>query len=107
MKVVRFLMCHFLHLKLLIFILEGGIITDATQYDGITHVVVVTGWGFDKTSGLDFWTVRNSEGTYWGEQGYYRVQRGINAYNMETGVCEWATPTQESVNAVIADAALP
>ena len=56
--------------------------------------------------GIDYWVVRNSFGTYWGEQGYYRVERGINAFNMESGVCEWATPTQESVDALVAAAAL-
>jgi hypothetical protein len=85
----------------------GGIITDATQYDGITHVVALVGWGTEAETGLDYWAVRNSFGTYWGEQGFYRVQRGINAFNMETGVCEWATPTAESVEALIQSAALP
>jgi cathepsin X len=84
----------------------GGIITDDTAYDGITHVVSLVGWGTDTDLGLDYWVVRNSFGTYWGEQGYYRVERGINAFNMETGVCEWATPTQDSVDAIVASAAL-
>jgi cathepsin X len=84
----------------------GGIITDATQYPGITHVVVLVGWGHDDATNLDYWVVRNSFGTYWGEQGFYRVERGINAFNMETGVCEWATPTQDSVDALIASAAI-
>ena len=104
----------------------GGVITDATAYPGITHVVALVGWGTDYDSeeakqatakaagreekteggGIDYWVVRNSFGTYWGEQGYYRVERGINAFNMESGVCEWATPTQESVDALVAAAAL-
>ena len=83
----------------------GGIITDATEYPGITHVVALVGWGTE--SGLDYWVVRNSYGTFWGEQGFYRVQRGINAFNMESGVCEYATPTQESVDALVAAASLP
>ena len=63
----------------------GGVITDATPYPGITHVVALVGWGTDAETGVDFWAVRNSFGTYWGEQGFYRVQRGINAFNMEVG----------------------
>jgi hypothetical protein len=84
----------------------GGVITDATPYPGITHVVALVGWGTD-SDGLDYWAVRNSFGTYWGEQGFYRVQRGINAFNMESGVCEWATPTAESVQTLVDAAALP
>lgn len=71
----------------------GGVITDATAYPGITHVVALVGWGTDEASGLDYWAVRNSFGTYWGEQGFYRVQRGINAFNME--VEEEGRATQE------------
>lgn len=85
----------------------GGIITDDTKYEGITHVVVLVGWGTDPVTGLDYWVLRNSFGTFWGEAGFYRVQRGINAFNMESGVCEWATPTQDSVNSLVASAALP
>jgi hypothetical protein len=84
----------------------GGVITDATPYPGITHVVALVGWGTD-SDGLDYWAVRNSFGTYWGEQGFYRVQRGINAFNMESGVCEWATPTAESVQTLVDAAVLP
>lgn len=85
----------------------GGVITDDTAYPGITHVVSLVGWGTDADTGLDYWAVRNSFGTFWGEQGFYRVQRGINAFNMESGVCEWATPTQDSVDGLVSAAALP
>ena len=85
----------------------GGVITDATAYPGITHVTVLVGWGTDPDTGLDYWALRNSFGTFWGEQGFHRLQRGINAFNMESGVCEWATPTQDSVDAIVKNAALP
>ena len=80
----------------------GGVITDATRYDGITHVVTVVGWATDPASGLEAWIVRNSFGTQWGELGYYRQKVGDDIYNMESSMCAWATPDDESVGALLA-----
>jgi hypothetical protein len=35
--------------------------------------------------------VRNSWGTHWGEDGFFRVVRGVNNINIE-GDCDWAVP---------------
>ena len=76
----------------------GGVITDTTRYEGITHVVTVTGWGVDRASGAPYWVVRNSFGTAWGELGYYRQLMGKDIYNMESHACAWATPARESTD---------
>lgn len=34
-----------------------------------------------------YWEIRNSWGTYWGELGFFKLQRGINALNLEAGDC--------------------
>lgn len=39
-----------------------------TQHDHATNVV-----GFGSSSGQEYWLMRNSWGTYWGESGYMRV----------------------------------
>ena len=39
------------------------------QYD---HVVAVVGWGTDGTT--EYWIIRNSWGSGWGEQGHIRVK---------------------------------
>lgn len=49
-----------------------GIFT-APQVGDINHAVNVVGWGYDPTLGADYWLVRNSWGTSWGENGYIRL----------------------------------
>ena len=46
----------------------------------LDHATNVVGWGKDETKG-DYWIMRNSWGTSWGESGYMRMKiqdgRGI------------------------------
>jgi len=44
----------------------------------VNHAVLVVGYGTDATTGLDYWLVKNSWGTNWGEDGYFQIQRGVN-----------------------------
>lgn len=43
--------------------------------DGLNHGVVGVGYGSDDATGLDYWVIRNSWGTSWGESGYMRAAR--------------------------------
>ncbi|XP_040577317.1 cathepsin L [Lepeophtheirus salmonis] len=55
---------------------EKGIYID--NYCSSTNVdlaVLVVGYGTDKASGLDYWLVKNSWGTSWGDQGYIKMAR--------------------------------
>jgi len=81
----------------------GGVIDDTTRYAGITHVVVVVGWGSD--AGGQHWIVRNSFGSEWGELGHYRQRIGVDVYNMESHACAWATPAVDSVASLLKRAA--
>ncbi len=58
------------------FAYESGVFTGcAKATSDIDHAVVVVGYGNDAASGLDFFIVRNSWSTAWGEAGYMRLLR--------------------------------
>ena len=63
---------------------RGGVFAGCSQDDRPNHAVVVVGYGTDYHSGVDYWLVKNSHGTHWGDQGYMRIQRGVNMCGIET-----------------------
>lgn len=48
------------------------------------HAVLVTGYGVDKETGLKYWSVKNSWGSGWGENGYFRILRGTDECGIES-----------------------
>jgi len=57
--------------------LYGGGVFDGCDYSkniAVNHVVQLVGYGTDSKDG-DYWIVRNSWGTEWGEDGYIRLKR--------------------------------
>jgi len=48
-----------------------------------THAVVIVGWGESQDLGK-YWIVKNSWGRDWGEDGYFRIERGTNAHAIES-----------------------
>lgn len=69
----------------------SGVIQDPTQYNLTTHVVAITGWGVSD-KGINYWIGRNSFGTIWGEGGWFKLERGVNALDIEKHTCAWAVP---------------
>ena len=69
---------------------EGGIYCDDSQPTETTHEVSIVGWGVSE-DGQKFWNVRNSWGTHWGEQGFFRICKGVNNILIESS-CAWGTP---------------
>jgi len=53
---------------------EEGIYAGCNQTNpDIDHAVVLVGYGSDSTG--DYWLVRNSWGTKWGENGFIKIRR--------------------------------
>ena len=73
----------------------GGIFEDHTGDKDIDHIISVVGWGVE--NGTKYWIIRNSWGTHWGEQGFFRLIRGINNIAVESE-CAWATPKDTWTN---------
>jgi len=67
----------------------GGVFCDDTGDLEIVHDISVVGYGVDGDQ--PYWLVRNSWGTHWGEQGFFKVCRGSNNIAIESD-CSWGTP---------------
>lgn len=50
------------------------------------HEAILVGWGHDSTENVDYWILRNSWGSWWGEKGYARIQRGINSLGINDDI---------------------
>lgn len=80
---------------------RSGVYVDDQKDKELDHDVEIVGWGEeeDEASGekKKYWLIRNSWGTYWGELGFFKLERGVNSLQIESGEdgsgdCWWAEP---------------
>jgi cathepsin X len=68
----------------------GGVYSEDLREIELNHEVSIVGWG--KIGEVEYWIGRNSWGTYWGEEGFFK----INMYNDNLGIekdCTWGIPS--------------
>lgn len=70
---------------------DFSVFEDLTGDQDLDHSISVVGYGTDSGTGKEFWILRNSWGSYWGEAGFARVVRGKNNLGIESN-CQYAVP---------------
>ena len=72
---------------------QGGVYQEFVSNPAApNHAVSVVGWG--EENGVKFWKVRNSWGTSWGEEGYFRIVIGEGGLGLTETDCYWAEASE-------------
>jgi len=67
-----------------LFFYSSGIYQHVSGFEQDLHAVKIIGWGSD--NGVDFWTVANSWNMDFGEEGFFRILRGVNECGIENKI---------------------
>jgi cathepsin X len=67
----------------------GDIVNVTGKVWDLDHDISVAGWSVDPDTGAEYWIVRNSWGTFWGDEGWMKVALGHNVMGIESD-CAWA-----------------
>jgi len=64
---------------------EGKFEKNVKPWEYTNHAVVCLGWGEEtiNDNNVKYWILKNSWGTNWGDNGYFRLERGNNVASIE------------------------
>ena len=62
---------------------SGGVLTSDDCGTNLDHGVLIVGYGTE--SNTEYWLVKNSWGTSWGEDGYIKIERSDST--RDAGIC--------------------
>ena len=62
---------------------SSGVITSSSCYTSLDHGVLIVGYGTE--NGIDYWNVKNSWGTSWGDKGYVKIAKSSSTN--DSGIC--------------------
>ena len=54
---------------------KSGVLDTSSCGTNLNHALLLVGYGTDSASGKDYWLVKNTWGTNWGEKGYIKIKR--------------------------------
>ena len=75
------------------------IFTQKTLLPVPNHILSIVGFGHDTSVNMSYWVLRNSWGTYWGDNGYAKIAMGGDNLGIDNpifGSCSWATPSPKT-----------
>jgi cathepsin F len=81
---------------------KSGVISGWLCKQQLNHAVTMVGYG-KNWYGTDYWTIKNSYGATWGEEGYFRIKRGANTCGIEMNVVTALveSPTEAAVEFMV------
>jgi len=79
---------------------NNGIYSEHVRFPMINHEISVTGYGYDEELKEGYWWGRNSWGTYWGIDGFFKMKMGGDGLGIESdcvaGMPTYTKPTSDA-----------